>query len=98
MGGASPPGLGAVRRDQLVVFMQNHDQVGNRPGGDQLGHQITFPRQKLAAATGLLSPFVPLIFIGDEYGEPNPFLYFTHHGDAALAEAVRVGRREDFSF
>ena len=82
-----------ARRDQFVVFIQNHDQVGNRPGGERLGHRITFPRQKLAAATVLLSPFVPLIFMGEEYGEPNPFLYFTHHDDPALVEAVRAGRR-----
>jgi maltooligosyltrehalose trehalohydrolase len=87
-----------ARRDQFVVFIQNHDQVGNRPGGKRLGHRITFPRQKLAAATVLLSPFVPLLFMGEEYGEPNPFLYFTQHEDPALVEAVRAGRREAFSF
>jgi maltooligosyltrehalose trehalohydrolase len=85
-----------ARRDQFVVFIQNHDQVGNRPGGQRLGHCITFSRQKLAAATVLLSPFVPLIFMSEEYGEPNPFLYFTQHDDPALVEAVRVGRRETF--
>jgi maltooligosyltrehalose trehalohydrolase len=87
-----------ARRDQFVVFIQNHDQVGNRPGGERLGHRITFPGQKLAAAAVLLSPFVPLIFMGEEYGEPNPFLYFTHHEDPALMEAVRAGRQEAFSF
>jgi maltooligosyltrehalose trehalohydrolase len=86
-----------ARRDQFVVFIQNHDQVGNRPGGERLGHRITFPRQKLAAATVLLSPFVPLLFMGEEYGEQNPFLYFTDHDDPALVEAVRAGRREAFS-
>jgi maltooligosyltrehalose trehalohydrolase len=86
-----------ARRDQFVVFIQNHDQVGNRPGGERLGHRLTFPRQKLAAATVLLSPFVPLIFMGEEYAEPNPFLYFTDHEDLALVEAVRAGRREAFS-
>jgi maltooligosyltrehalose trehalohydrolase len=80
-----------------VVFIQNHDQVGNRPGGERLGHRITFPRQKLAAATVLLSPFVPLIFMGEEYGEPHPFLYFTDHEDPELVEAVRAGRREAFA-
>jgi maltooligosyltrehalose trehalohydrolase len=86
-----------ARRDQFVVFMQNHDQVGNRPGGERLGHHISFPQQKLAAATVLLSPFVPMLFMGEEYAEPNPFLYVTHHGDADLVEAVRAGRREEFS-
>jgi maltooligosyltrehalose trehalohydrolase len=86
-----------AQRDQFVVFIQNHDQVGNRPGGERLGHRITFARQKLAAAAVLLSPFVPLIFMGEEYGEPNPFLYFTQHEDPVLVEAVRAGRREAFS-
>jgi maltooligosyltrehalose trehalohydrolase len=86
-----------ARNDQFVVFIQNHDQVGNRPGGQRLGHRIAFAQQKLAAATVLLSPFVPLLFMGEEYGEPNPFLYFTDHDDPALVEAVRAGRREAFS-
>jgi maltooligosyltrehalose trehalohydrolase len=86
-----------ARRDQFVVFIQNHDQVGNRPGGERLGRRISFPQLKLAAATVLLSPFVPLLFMGEEYGEPNPFLYFTQHEDSALVEAVRAGRREAFS-
>ncbi|MGH2615759.1 MAG: malto-oligosyltrehalose trehalohydrolase [Thermomicrobiales bacterium] len=86
-----------ARRDQFVVFLQNHDQVGNRPGGERLGHLISFPQQKLAAATVLLSPFVPLLFMGEEYGEPNPFLYVTHHTDPDLVEAVRAGRREEFA-
>jgi len=86
-----------ARRDQFVVFLQNHDQVGNRPGGERLGHIIPFPRRKLAAAAVLLAPFVPLLFMGEEYGEPNPFLYMTDHGSAALVEAVRAGRRKDFS-
>ena len=86
-----------ARRDQFVVFLQNHDQVGNRPGGERLGRQIAFTQQKLAAATVLLSPFVPLIFMGEEYGEQNPFLYITDHGDQDLVDAVRAGRREEFS-
>ena len=86
-----------ARRDQFVVFIQNHDQVGNRPGGERLGQRITFAQQKLAAATVLLSPFVPLIFMGEEYGEPAPFLYFTHHDNPALVEAVRAGRSAAFS-
>jgi maltooligosyltrehalose trehalohydrolase len=86
-----------ARRDQFVVFLQNHDQVGNRPGGARLGHHLSFPRQKLAAAAVLLSPFVPLLFMGEEYAEPNPFLYITHHGDAELVEAVRAGRQAEFA-
>jgi maltooligosyltrehalose trehalohydrolase len=86
-----------ARTDQFIVFLQNHDQVGNRPGGERVGHLISFPQRKLAAATVLLSPFVPLLFMGEEYGEANPFLYFTDHGDPDLVEAVRAGRREEFA-
>lgn len=89
-----PPG--DVRNDQFVVFMQNHDQVGNRPGGKRLGHHITFAQRKLAAATLLLSPFMPMLFMGEEYGEPNSFLYMTEHSDADLVEAVREGRKAEF--
>jgi maltooligosyltrehalose trehalohydrolase len=86
-----------ARRDQFVVFIQNHDQVGNRPGGERLGHLISPAARRLAAATVLLSPFVPLLFMGEEYGEPHPFLYFTDHGDPDLVAAVRAGRREEFA-
>lgn len=89
-----PPG--DARSDQFIVFVQNHDQVGNRPFGRRLGQRITFAQRKLAAATVLLSPFIPMLFMGEEYGEPNPFLYMTDHSDAALVEAVRAGRRADF--
>ncbi|MDQ2654282.1 MAG: malto-oligosyltrehalose trehalohydrolase [Chloroflexota bacterium] len=89
-----PPG--DVRKDQFVVFMQNHDQVGNRPFGMRLGQRITFAQRKLAAATVLLSPFMPMLFMGEEYGEPNPFLYMTDHSDSGLVEAVREGRKSEF--
>jgi maltooligosyltrehalose trehalohydrolase len=86
-----------ARRDQFVVFIQNHDQVGNRPGGERIGHHLDLARRKLAAGAILLSPFVPLLFMGEEYGEPNPFLFVTHHGDPELVEAVRQGRRAEFA-
>jgi maltooligosyltrehalose trehalohydrolase len=86
-----------ARRDQFVVFIQNHDQVGNRPGGERIGHHVDLARRKLAAGAVLLSPFVPLLFMGEEYGEINPFLFLTHHGDPALVEAVRKGRQEEFA-
>ncbi len=82
---------------QFVVFAQNHDQVGNRLLGDRLSQLVSFDALKLAAATVLLSPFVPLLFMGEEYGERAPFLYFTSHSDPALIEAVRKGRREEFA-
>lgn len=82
--------------DQLVVFAQNHDQVGNRLKGERLSTQLSFEGLKLVAATVLLSPYVPLLFMGEEYGEKNPFQYFISHTDAELIEMVRKGRSEEF--
>lgn len=92
--GNSPRG---IPRSHFVVASQNHDQVGNRALGDRLSTLVSFEAQKLAAGVTLLSPFVPLLFMGEEYAETAPFLYFTSHGDKDLAEAVRRGRREEFS-
>ena len=92
--GNSPQG---VSPDHFVVFSQNHDQVGNRAGGERLAALVDFESAKLAAGVTLLSPFVPLLFMGEEYGEKRPFQYFTSHGDPALIEAVRRGRREEFA-
>jgi maltooligosyltrehalose trehalohydrolase len=80
-----------------VVCNPNHDQVGNRAAGERLSSLVNFEALKLAAGTTLLSPFVPLLFMGEEYGETAPFQYFTSHGDPALVEAVRRGRREEFT-
>jgi maltooligosyltrehalose trehalohydrolase len=82
---------------QFVVCNQNHDQVGNRALGDRMSALTDFEGRKLAAGVTLLSPFVPMLFMGEEYGETAPFQYFTSHGDAALAEAVRKGRQAEFS-
>jgi len=81
----------------FVVFAQNHDQVGNRMLGDRLSGLVSFDAQKLAAGAVLLSPFLPLLFMGEEYGESAPFQYFVSHSDAELIEAVRKGRREEFA-
>ena len=81
---------------KFVVFSQNHDQVGNRMRGERLSQLVPFEGLKLAAGLVLLSPFVPLLFMGEEYGEMAPFQYFISHSDAELVEAVRRGRREEF--
>jgi maltooligosyltrehalose trehalohydrolase len=82
---------------RFVVFAQNHDQVGNRRVGDRLAQLVSFDQLKLAAGTVLLSPYIPLLFMGEEYGESAPFRYFVSHGDPSLIEAVRQGRREEFA-
>lgn len=82
---------------RLVVFAQNHDQIGNRARGERLSQLVSFDELKLAAGTVLLSPFVPLIFMGEEYAETAPFAYFVSHSDPALAEAVRKGRQREFA-
>jgi len=79
--------------ERFVVFSQNHDQVGNRAFGDRMP-----PRARpLAAFCTLLAPFVPLLFMGEEYGEPAPFQFFSDHIDKEIADATREGRREEFA-
>jgi len=81
---------------RLVVCAQNHDQVGNRMIGDRLSQTLSFERLKLAAAAVLLAPFLPLLFMGEEYGESARFGYFVSHEDRELIEAVRRGRLSEF--
>jgi maltooligosyltrehalose trehalohydrolase len=83
--------------DRFVVCIQNHDQIGNRARGERLSALVSPEALRLAAAILLLSPYLPLLFMGEEHGETNPFLYFTSHGDPALIEAVREGRRREFA-
>jgi maltooligosyltrehalose trehalohydrolase len=84
-----------ISAERFIVFSQNHDQVGNRMRGERLVHLAGFEAAKLAAGAVLLSPFIPLLFMGEEYGERAPFPYFISHGDPGLVEAVRKGRREE---
>lgn len=86
-----PPG-------QFVVFMQNHDQVGNRPLGERFNAVVGPEAYKLAAGALLLSPYIPLLFMGEEYAESRPFFFFGDYGDPRLSDAVRKGRREEFAF
>ncbi|MBM2802509.1 MAG: malto-oligosyltrehalose trehalohydrolase [Deltaproteobacteria bacterium] len=86
-----------VAAERLVVFSQNHDQVGNRMLGERLSQLVSFEALKLAAGAVILSPYIPLLFMGEEYGEEAPFQYFISHSDAQLVEAVRNGRRQEFA-
>jgi len=79
--------------ERFVVFAQNHDQVGNRAFGDRLPAHA----RPLAAFCTLLAPFVPLLFMGEEYGEEAPFQFFSDHIDPEIAEATRAGRRREFA-
>ncbi|MFW6103380.1 MAG: malto-oligosyltrehalose trehalohydrolase [Chloroflexota bacterium] len=83
--------------ERFVVCAQNHDQIGNRKVGDRLTTLVPFERLKLAAVCVLLSPYIPLLFMGEEYGETAPFPYFVSHSDDQLIEAVRKGRAAEFA-
>jgi maltooligosyltrehalose trehalohydrolase len=91
--GRAPRG---VTPDQLVVCSQNHDQIGNRARGERLSMLLDAPKLKAVAALVLLSPFVPLLFQGEEWGARTPFLYFTDHEDAELGRLVSEGRAREF--
>jgi maltooligosyltrehalose trehalohydrolase len=93
--GTQPTGLPATTH---VICLQNHDQVGNRPGGERLSVRIPRGARMLAAALLLLSPYTPLLFMGEEYDEVNPFLFFTDYGDPGLRKAVSQGRRNEFKY
>ena len=83
--------------ERFVVCAQNHDQVGNRMLGERLSALVSFERLKLAAGLLLLTPNIPLLFMGEEYGETAPFQYFISHTAPDLVEAVRAGRRREFA-
>lgn len=85
-----------VEGNKFVAFSQNHDQIGNRMLGERNSVLMSFEALKLAAAVVILSPYVPMLFMGEEYAEENPFLYFISHLDGKLVELVRKGRKEDF--
>jgi maltooligosyltrehalose trehalohydrolase len=92
--------FGSSSRDlpghRFVAFIQNHDQVANTSQGARLSHLIPIEQYKIAVALLLCSPCLPLLFMGEEYAERNPFLYFTSHGDSRLARLVSEGRWKEF--
>jgi maltooligosyltrehalose trehalohydrolase len=104
------PGKYSVHRDRrhgrdvgdlpatcFLGYMQNHDQVGNRATGERSAALMSTGRLQIAAALVLLGPFVPMLFMGEEWAASTPFQYFTDHQDAALATAVSEGRRREFA-
>jgi maltooligosyltrehalose trehalohydrolase len=83
--------------DRFLAYLQNHDQIGNRALGERSSQLMSAGRLKVAAALVLTSPFLPMLFQGEEWGASTPFLYFCDHQDRALMEAVREGRRREFA-
>jgi maltooligosyltrehalose trehalohydrolase len=86
-----------IPSQRFVVCTQNHDQVGNRRLGERLSRLVSLDDLKLASGVLLLAPFIPLLFMGEEYGETAPFQYFVSYSDPAVIQAVREGRREEFA-
>ncbi len=88
---------GNVSGDRFVIGTQNHDHIGNRARGERFCHLVKPAVQRMSASLMLLAPYLPLIFMGEEYGEPNPFLFFCSFEDAQLIENVRQGRARDYA-
>jgi maltooligosyltrehalose trehalohydrolase len=82
--------------ERFVVYTQNHDQIANGAHGRRLAELAGSALERVAATIMFASPYLPMLFMGQEYAEPAPFYYFTSHGDPALAQAVREGRRQEF--
>lgn len=80
----------------FLAYSQNHDQVGNRAQGERLCHLVSLGRQKIAAALVLASPFIPMLFQGEEFGASSPFQYFSRHEDPDLGQKVSEGRKNEF--
>ncbi len=93
--GRAPIGLSAHK---FVAFIQNHDQLGNRAKGERLAHLVDMDRAKIAAALIMLSPYVPMLFQGEEWGASSPFRYFVDfQAEPNLAAAVAKGRQQEFA-
>jgi maltooligosyltrehalose trehalohydrolase len=81
---------------RFVVFNQNHDQIGNRADGKRLNALVNLDRVKLASAATLLAPYIPMLFMGEEYGDEAPFFYFVDHSEEDLIRTVQEGRNKEF--
>ncbi|WP_026904946.1 malto-oligosyltrehalose trehalohydrolase [Pedobacter glucosidilyticus] len=92
--GSSTVGLAGER---FVVFSQNHDQVGNRMLGERSSQLFSFEMQKLMAAAVFISPYIPMLFMGEEWSASSPFQYFISHTNEELIKAVQEGRKKEFA-
>lgn len=86
----------ALPANRFVVFTENHDQIGNRMFGERLTDLLQLEAIKLSAGALILSPYIPLLFMGQEYADTSPFQYFVSHSDESLIQAIRDGRRKEF--
>lgn len=91
-------GFEYINSTRLIVYNQTHDQAGNCAESKRLGTKISPAAARFAAAVTILSPFTPLLFMGEEYGEQNPFPFFTSFEDEGLKRAVRRGRQRDMEY
>ena len=89
--------VGRLSQHRFLGFIQNHDQVGNRALGDRIAAAAGMERAKIAAALVLMSPFIPMLFQGEEWAASSPFLYFADHEDAEMARLVSEGRKKEFA-
>lgn len=88
---------GVFSSDRFIVSIQNHDQIGNRPLGERLSQLVAPNHLRFAAALMLLSPYNPLLFMGEEYGEASPFPFFCDFSDPELCNSISEGRRSEFA-
>ncbi|MEW5424949.1 malto-oligosyltrehalose trehalohydrolase [Amorphus sp. 3PC139-8] len=97
-GGGAPRGVPSAHLPPtaFVDFLQNHDQIGNRAFGERLIDLAEYDRVRALTTILLLSPHIPLLFMGEDYGETRPFAFFTDF-EGELADAVRTGRRREFA-
>ncbi|MCH4816399.1 MAG: malto-oligosyltrehalose trehalohydrolase [Saccharolobus sp.] len=87
--------VGELDGCNFVVYIQNHDQVGNRGKGERIIKLVDKESYKIAAALYILSPYIPMIFMGEEYGEQNPFYFFSDFSDTKLIQGLREGRKKE---
>lgn len=87
----------ALSAHHFVGFIQNHDQIGNRALGDRIDQTIGLAKTKVALGIVLTAPFIPLLFMGEEFAASTPFLYFADHDDEEMARLVSAGRKKEFA-
>ena len=88
---------GDLPAQRFLAYIQNHDQVGNRALGDRIEHLVGSDAARVAMGLVVLAPFIPMLFMGDEFSASSPFLYFADHEDPEMARSVSEGRKREFA-